>query len=217
MKRWQKIVGGGAVFVAALVILSAYVSQVAANSELQATLRANEKVMQESARVQKELADQLQGVKDQLKDVDQQRQADRDRFASLQRTTTTPQQIATEIKKILPNFGEVKIQPDPVRPDKAQVTISQEQWDELWKASLNWKAAQAENAGLVKRNELLERNVKLLEQTVAQKDVDIKALKDDLDSAKKAAKGGSFWKRVKSGARFTAVGVVIGLVAASVF
>jgi len=155
-------------------------------AKMRAALADQQKIIAESnlrlVQAQTELAAKLQDI------------------ATLRRTVTTPVQIIREIPQQIPGVQPIIVQApaavpgEPAPPAVAQLPLDQLQ--SLWDFALVCKEAQANLTGC--RAETKEL------------DIQLQAVSVQRDEAIKVAKGGGFWRKVKSGLKWAAGGVLVG-------
>jgi hypothetical protein len=133
-----------------------------------------------------------------------------DQIAALKRRVQTPQQAAAQLPGALPPLPEpIEIhvpEPDPhapkdQAPPPATATIPQSDLKPLFDYVQDCRACQLQLSAT--RADLADERTKS------------EAIARERDAAVKVAKGGSFWSRVKRGAKWFAIGAAVGALAAS--
>jgi hypothetical protein len=133
-----------------------------------------------------------------------------DQIAALKRRVQTPQQAAAQLPGALPPLPEpIEIhlpEPDPnaprdQAPPPATATIPQADLKPLFDYVQDCRACQLQLSAT--RADLADERTKS------------EAIARERDAAVKAVKGGSFWSRVKRGAKWFALGAAVGALAAS--
>ncbi len=154
---------------------------------LQVKLAEHDRLIAESSErvmaTQKELADKLKEIE------------------ALRKTVVTPQQIVREIPSQIPGVQPIIVQPAPTpsQPNPSPVAeLPIGQLKPLWDFALACKEDQVSLAAC--RSETKELKVQL------------DATNEGRDEAVKRLKGGSFWQKVKTGAKWFAVGAGVGAI-----
>jgi hypothetical protein len=133
-----------------------------------------------------------------------------DQISALKRRVQTPQQAAEQLPGTLPPLPEpIEIhvpEPDPSAPKDqapppATATIPQSDLKPLFDYVQDCRACQLQLSAT--RADLADERTKS------------EAIARERDAAVKAAKGGSFWSRVKRGAKWFAIGAAVGAVTAT--
>jgi hypothetical protein len=191
MKRPIQIIAGVVGTVLLAVLAWSMLSSREALIHAQATIKAqNEVIAQAEAR-----------TKTREKEWEKQQE----QFADTLRRVQTPQQVVREIPKYLELPRPIVLEQPPARlgeplpPPEAK--LDAEQLKALFDFSVQCKACTVESGKL---------KADLADAAVTQQ-----ALEKQRDEAVKAAKGGGFWRRFKSGMKWFAIGAAAGAIAAA--
>ncbi len=197
--RWITVAAAALVLGAALgaaMLGRAWLDARDARARLEATVSAQKTILDQAAAREAARADELRQTLAEI--------------AALKRSVQTPQQVAREIGKILPPLPqpiEIRL-PEPAPhappgepPPPAIATIPQSDLKPIFDAIEDCRACSAQLDAA--RADLRDEHDK------------IAALTTQRDAAVQAAKGGGFWKRVKRGAKWFAIGVGVGVALAA--
>lgn len=202
--RWAAILAGVLVL---LLLSAAMVSYIQGRSDLaalQATIKAKDERIDQlvkSVEVSQRTVDTLQAEMTR-RDEETRRQLDRLSQLSRRSETATPQQLATEIKSLLPVAPVV---------NGDQVTITQQELRDLFAAGVRLKTVEVQLESATKNVAVLTAIIKEKDSQLSSKDEQLKLTGQQRDEAVKVAKGGSFLKRLGRAAKWVAVGVVVGV------
>src|SRR5712692_1161127 len=180
------------VAVAALLGARSYLAARDARVQLAATLAAQNTLIDQAAAREHQRAAELAATLAQIED--------------LKRRAETPQQVVGELRRYLPALPqpiELKLpEPQPGQPQQpATAIIPAPDLKPLFDALQDCRACQSE--------------VRAAQGDLADERAKIAALTAERDAAVRAAKGGSFWSRVRRGAKWFAIGAAAGAIAAA--
>jgi hypothetical protein len=185
-----------AALVAAALLANSWLSAREDRVHLAATLEAQRVVIAAAEQREQARAAELRTALDQI--------------TALKRRVQTPQQAAAQLPATLPPLPEpIEIhvpEPDPnapkdQAPPPATATIPQSDLKPLFDYVQDCRACQVQLTAT--RADLADERTKS------------EAIAHERDAAIKAGKGGSFWSRVKRGAKWFAIGAAVGAVAAT--
>lgn len=184
---------------AVLVMLNSYINE----REERARFEAKAEVLAEQV---KEHERRGQELDKRLKDVEDRAARDIEQLRLLAAKPVTVREIVKEVPAFIPGLGPVKEVAPNTLPDAPSggIVLDEAQVQELRSFYIGCKgceiAKQAMDAELAIEREKLETKDKI----IAAKD-------DELKAAKQAVKGGSFWKRTKSAAKYVGIGIAVGV------